>query len=592
MSDSGPSLPERETDNGAGALAAQLQRDNEALRAEGAALRASAAALTLELAAMQEDHEASRQSRIAALNLMEDAIEARAAVQRENAERKRAEDDLRTSEQKYRRLFEGIDEGFFIIEKVAARPGERVDFRYVEANPAFSVQSGVSDVVGRTMREVLPQESEDWYATLDHVLQSGDSIRREGQSPTTGRFLELYAFRLNGEIPPQVAVIFKDGSERKRAEDELRSADRRKDEFLATLAHELRNPLAPIRNSLEVLRMAPTDHRVIEHVYEMMERQINHMVRLVDDLMEVSRITRGAIELRREPVEMAQVVQAAVETCQPMIDAAGHKLAIDLPAEPLVVSGDAIRLAQVVANLLDNASKYTDNGGQIWLTVRPEDSCIAISVRDSGIGIPPEQLSNVFEMFTQVDRSSPRARGGLGIGLTLVRSLVEAHGGRVEAKSEGAGHGSEFIVRLPLVKAARDRSTGGSPRKPPTAIANQRILVVDDNRDAAESLGMLLKFLGAQVSVVHSGLDALKQVASHRPAVMLLDIGMPEMDGYEVARRTRSLPEGRDVTLIALTGWGQEEDRRRSKVAGFDHHLVKPVNIDSLHALLASTRKS
>jgi signal transduction histidine kinase len=367
----------------------------------------------------------------------------------------------------------------------------------------------------------------------------------------------------------------------------LKEADRRKDEFLATLAHELRNPLAPIRNSLHILRLAASDSQTTERVREMMERQVNHMVRLVDDLLEVSRITRGKIELRKEQLELATVVQSALETSKPLVDAARHKLTVNLPAEPLILHADPVRLAQVLANLLNNAAKYTPEGGQIWLTAGSTGSDAVVSVRDSGTGIPAEMLPKVFDLFMQVDQTYSRAQGGLGIGLTLVSSLVSLHGGTVEARSEGLGRGSEFVVRLPLLAERLELDASDLRDSPPSAMSPRRILVVDDNRDAADSLGMLLKFLGADVRTVNDGPSALEAFQTYRPSVVLLDIGMPGMDGYEVARRTRQQPEGAGVTLIALTGWGQDEDRRRSKEAGIDHHLVKPVDLSVLEQLLA-----
>jgi PAS domain S-box-containing protein len=382
-----------------------------------------------------------------------------------------------------------------------------------------------------------------------------------------------------------------DVTAQRAAEEALKEADRRKDEFLATLAHELRNPLAPIRNSLHILRLAGSDSGAAEGVRAMLERQVNHMVRLVDDLMEVSRITRGKIELRKEPVELAAVVRSAVETSRPLIEAARHQLAISLPAEPLLLDADPVRLAQVLANLLNNAAKYTEEEGQIWLTARREGADAVVSVRDTGMGIPAEMLRKVFDLFTQVDRNYSRAQGGLGIGLTLVRSLVDKHGGSVEVKSDGPGRGSESVVRLPLRKEEGGRRKEEStPSDSSFLLPNSslKMLVVDDNRDAADSLGLLLKLLGAEVLTVHDGSAALEALRTYQPSVVLLDIGMPGMDGYEVARRARRQPEGRDVTLIALTGWGQEEDRRQSKEAGIDYHLVKPVDLDALQTLLAA----
>jgi signal transduction histidine kinase len=366
----------------------------------------------------------------------------------------------------------------------------------------------------------------------------------------------------------------------------LAEANRRKDEFLATLAHELRNPLAPIRNALHFLRMSGDSGRV----HEMMERQVKHLVRLVDDLLEVSRITRGKIELRRERVELAAVVGSAVETSRPLIEASGHQLVIALPPEPLILEADPVRLAQVIANLLNNAAKYTEPAGQIRLAARREDGEAVVSVQDSGLGIPADMLARVFDMFAQVDRTLKRAQGGLGIGLTLARNLVELHGGSIAVQSDGPGKGSEFTVRLPLTL----RKSGALEVQPlddrprPVDRHPRRILVVDDNHDAADSIGMILRFVGVEVHVVYDGPAALAALRTYRPAVILLDIGMPGMDGHEVAHRVRQDPEFRDLVLIALTGWGQEEDRRRCKAAGFDHHLVKPVDVETLQSLLAS----
>jgi signal transduction histidine kinase len=374
--------------------------------------------------------------------------------------------------------------------------------------------------------------------------------------------------------------------EREQAAEALKQADRRKDEFLATLAHELRNPLAPIRNSLNILQMADGKDPVAGRVCEVMERQLNHLVRLVDDLLELSRITRGQIDLRRKRTELASLVRSAVETSSPMIESAGHQLAISLPAEPIFVDVDPVRLVQVIANLLNNAAKYTNDSGQIWLTANSDASHALITVRDTGIGIAPEMQSRIFEMFTQVDRAAGRSYGGLGIGLTLVRSLVEMHGGTVEVHSDGEGRGSEFVIRLPLAQEERKTGQSSRPAPPANVLSSQRILVVDDNRDAAESLRMLLRLLGAETEVAFSGHEALAAVEKFRPAVVLLDLGMPDMDGYEVARRIRERAEFDHVTLIALTGWGQDEDRRRAQTAGFDHHLVKPADLSSLKALL------
>ena len=373
-------------------------------------------------------------------------------------------------------------------------------------------------------------------------------------------------------------------ADRLRAEEALRIADQRKDEFLATLGHELRNPLAPMQAGLQLLKLSNLPDQRSVRAVDVMERLLQHLVRLVDDLLEVSRITRGSIDIRTEPVDLCAILRTAVETSRPLIDAADQNLVIDIPDGPVSIAGDAVRLTQVFANLLNNASKFTENGGHVWLTLNVVDQTAVVSVRDDGIGISPTQLETVFDMFMQVDRSQRRAQGGLGIGLTLVQSLVSMHGGTVEAHSDGANAGSEFTVRLPGV-AEEARATASTPV--PGQFPPCRVLVVDDNSDAADTLNMLLTELGATVAVANSGPEALQTIESFEPDAVLLDIGMPGMDGYEVSRRIRSSNRHSDLLLIALTGWGQGEDRERSKRAGFDHHLVKPPDIDRLRAILA-----
>ena len=373
-------------------------------------------------------------------------------------------------------------------------------------------------------------------------------------------------------------------AERLKNEQALRSADRRKDEFLATLGHELRNPLAPIMNSLEILKLSGAfdDPRLMQ-ACAVMERQVHHLNRLVDDLLEVSRITRGIIEVKKQPLDLTAIVKAAIETSRPVLENLRHQLNVDFDAEPMSIAGDPVRLTQVFANLLNNAAKYTNHGGLITVATRRENGEAVVSVKDNGIGIAPALLSQVFDMFMQVDRSTRRSQGGLGIGLTLVRSLVAMHGGTVEARSEGQGLGSEFIVRLPLIEQP---AVAAAQQRRMEPLPSRRILIVDDSRDGGESLAMLLRVLGAEVALAHSGRNALECVDTFKPDVVLLDIGMPGMDGYEVAGRIRANPANRHISLIALTGWGQDEDRRRSVAAGFNHHLVKPADIDQLRQLL------
>jgi PAS domain S-box-containing protein len=451
-----------------------------------------------------------------------------------------------------------------------------------------------AEAIGRPIAMLIPPERQAEEPALLERLRCGERIEHFETVRVTkdGRRLDI-SLTVSPVRDAENRIIAaskvaRDITQRKQTEAALREADRRKDEFLAILAHELRNPLAPIRNSLHVLRLMGQPDPNAMQVTELMERQVNHMVRLVDDLLEISRITRGKIELRRELVEIAAVVRGAVETSRPLIEAAGHQLVLSLPAEPLTLNGDPVRLAQVFANLLNNAAKYTDPGGQISFTIRADGESIEASVRDTGMGIPPEMLSEVFKLFRQVDRHVEHAQGGLGIGLTLVKSLVEMHGGTVEARSGGPGQGAEFVVRLPIAPAEWSVDAPREARGPPASLVPKRVLVVDDNRDAAESMGMLLRTLGATVHIVYSGVEALESLEAHQPNVVVLDIGMPGMDGYELARRIRQHAGFKDVTLIALTGWGQDKDRHRSRTAGIDYHLTKPANVSVLETLLMS----
>ncbi|HSD29224.1 MAG TPA: PAS domain S-box protein [Vicinamibacteria bacterium] len=373
----------------------------------------------------------------------------------------------------------------------------------------------------------------------------------------------------------------------------LRDADRRKNEFLAMLAHELRNPLAPIGNAVQIFRAKGPPVPELQWATEVIGRQVHQMTRLVDDLLDVSRITRGKIELRREVLELATVVGSAVEASRPLIDKWGHELTVTVPPHPILLDADPTRLAQVVSNLLNNAAKYTEHGGRIGLIAEQEGDQVAIRVNDNGVGIPAEMRPRIFDLFAQADRSLERSEGGLGIGLTLVQRLVQMHGGSVEARSEGPGKGSEFVVRLPIARAAaRPAPRGAESGQPVAGPRALRILVVDDNHDAADSLGMLLRMMGNEVHTAHDGVEALGAVAAFHPDVVLLDLGLPKLDGFEVADRIREQRGGADVLLVALTGWGRSEDRRRSREAGFDHHMTKPVEFKALQQFLAEATRA
>jgi signal transduction histidine kinase/ActR/RegA family two-component response regulator len=465
-------------------------------------------------------------------------------------------------------------------ELLRASPGDNLSKSAPVGAAHFrTCRDGVEIPAGQLPLQRAARGERVYDEVIDQVFDDGSVIN------TLVSAMPLYD--VAGRPRGAVGAIM-DMTELKRGEAALRDADRRKDEFLAILAHELRNPLAPIRNSLHLLRLTSQHDPTARRVGEMMERQVNLMVRLVDDLLEMSRITRGVISLRRESVEVAAVVRRAVEASQILIEAAGHRLVLDVPEAPLVVDADPVRLDQIIANLLNNAAKYTDPGGEIRLAVREDEGEVVISVRDTGVGIEPEKLAKVFDLFLQVEPQGQRAQGGLGIGLTLVKRLTELHGGKVAAYSAGRGRGSEFVVRLPLGVAAPRPSASPAAAATTGLRDGCRVLVVDDNRDAADSLAMLLGQLGADARVENSGPDALAAMPVYRPSLVLLDIGMPGMSGHEVGQRIRQRHEFDGVRIVALTGWGQAEDRQRSQKAGFDQHLTKPVALSDLQALLAT----
>jgi len=471
------------------------------------------------------------------------------------------------------------------------------DFRVAAVNPIALPLIGETDLIGRDFDAVVrtawsSADGEEITRRLRHTLQTGEPqvvpefiARRRDRN-----VVEYYEWQVHRIPLPDgrrgVVCYFRDISRTVLAREALREADSRKDEFLATLSHELRNPLAPLRSSLEVVKRLASVPPNASAALDIMDRQMSHLVRLVDDLLEVSRITRGQVELRREQVRLDAAIRSAIETSEPLIRAGLHRLIVSFPDEPLLLDADPVRLAQIFGNLLNNAAKYSDRGGQIEVTVRRDGQEAVVTIRDSGDGIAPEQLAKLFEIFTRGERSSRRNQSGLGIGLALVRRLTEMHGGRVEASSDGVGMGSCFSVRLPL--SVKEIAATKAGRRVHSSIDELSVLVVDDNKDAAESLAMLLRTAGAEIHIAHDGPTALAAFERSEPHVVLLDIGMPDMDGCEVARRLREIARPERVALVALTGWGQDEDRRRVREAGFDHHLVKPVELAALQALLAA----
>jgi PAS domain S-box-containing protein len=459
------------------------------------------------------------------------------------------------------------------------------------------------EAVGQSLAIIIPPESRNELAEIVERLTRGESVRTYESVRVRkdgSRFdasISVAPIRDEHEQIVGAVAIARDVSDRKRLERELQTrlaelgeVDRRKDEFLAMLAHELRNPLAPLQSALEILEMGVADSNMLDWAREVMERQVDHIVRLVDGLLDVSRMMQGRIELHKQQVDLSGIVARAVEMAQPLIDSRGHKLTVSVAPGPIWIEADAVRLVQVITNLLNNAAKYSPTPGPIWLTARREGTDAIVRIRDEGMGIPADMLSTIFELFVQSNRTMARSEGGLGIGLTLVRRIVELHGGSVRASSAGAGKGSEFEVRLPVLVRKETPKPAAGPEETQAAtrpIDRHRVLVVEDNVYAAKSFATLLRLDGHEVQIAHDGPMALQMAQSFQPEVILLDIGLPGIDGYEVARRLRQREEFRATRIIAMTGYGQPEDRRRSKEAGIDDHLVKPVKIDVVRSLLA-----
>ena len=472
-------------------------------------------------------------------------------------------------------------------------------------NAAAKLLFGYSaeEAVGQHISLIVPPEQSDEEDRIMKQLRSGKrvdhfhTVRKRSDAQLVDVSLTISPIFDDAGRVVGASKIARNIGEQKDTEKRidtlmmaLTEADHRKDEFLATLAHELRGPLAPIRNALEIMGRAEGNVRLLEHARSIVDRQLSQMERLIDDLLDISRITRNSVELRKQRVELASVLYQAVEVCRPLAEAAKVEIAVTLPPESIHLDGDPARLSQVFTNLLNNACKFTKPGGRIWLTAKREATEVVVSVKDDGIGIPSGMLVSIFEPFTQVDRTLEQAAGGLGIGLSLVKQLVELHKGMVRAFSDGPGFGSEFVVHLPIL-AEKPESSQPPASKPAKQPRGCRILVVDDNKDNAESLGMLLRMIGNETQVAYDGQEAVEAAEQFRAEVVLLDIGLPKLNGLDACRRIRGQPWGKNMVLVALTGWGQVEDRRKSQEAGFDGHLVKPVNYTELMNLLASLQE-
>ena len=475
-------------------------------------------------------------------------------------------------------LLESITDAFYALD------GE---FRFTYVNQRALDHFGASgeSLLGKVLWDVVSLENRTIFQQqYQRALHQQCSVAFETVSPLTGRWVEVRAYPARQRL----AVYFRDVTARKRAEERVREVDRRKSEFLAILGHELRNPLAALRYGLHILERSSPPDPTMTSTLSMMDRQMSHLVRLVDDLLDVSRITRGKLELRRQKIFLAEVLERAVDASRSLIDAQHHEMIIDLRVRDLLVDGDPDRLEQVFGNLLSNSAKYTKGGGRITVTLERDRTEALVTVQDNGIGIPPTALDQVFDMFSQVRVSEGNTTDGLGIGLSLVRTLVQLHGGSVGASSEGLGTGSRFTVRLPIATGRADPRR--SPRRPTARNRGQRVLVVDDNLDEAASLALLLEMENCEVRTAADGEEAVEQARAFQPQIVFMDLVMPRLDGVGAARRIRSLPEGEHIHIVALTGSGQQGDRQRSKDAGMDRHLTKPVSLDVLQNVLAVKR--
>ena len=450
------------------------------------------------------------------------------------------------------------------------------------------------EAIGQSIRMLIPEDRRHEEDVILARLRRGEPVEHYETVRVTkdGRVIDIAVTisPVRDETGQVVGAskVARDITLQKRVQRELQEADTRKTEFLALLAHELRNPLGPIRHAVKILRARAPSPDELQWATSIIDRQTEHMTRLVEDLLDVSRITRGTIELRRERVDVATILKAAVEASSALMERNHHQLKVTTPSQPLYVEGDLTRLTQVVANLLDNAAKYTDPGGKVWLSAEREGDTAVIRVKDSGIGIPSEVLPRIFDMFTQAGLPLERAQGGLGVGLALVERLVLLHGGQVSAYSSGAGQGSQFTIRLPLAQAQKVPAVERRDATPPKSAKRCRVLVVDDNVDSVDSLAMLLRMMGHEVETASDGASGLEKAAAFRPDVAILDIGLPKVNGYELAKQIREQQWSANVVLVALTGWGQEQHRRRSEESGFNYHLTKPVEFDVLQEILAA----
>jgi signal transduction histidine kinase/CheY-like chemotaxis protein len=507
----------------------------------------------------------------------------------------------RRSDARYRALFDAIDEGVCIVEVLLGKGGMPVDYRFVEVNPAFERHTGLVGAVGRRMRDLEPEHEEHWFQIYGKVALTGVPVRFENDAKALGRWFDVYAVRVGDPAARQVAILFKDLTARKAAEealrdseqryrllnDELRETDRRKNDFLGMLSHELRNPLGPIRNSLYLLERSDPAGVQAQRARAVLDRQVEHLTRLVDDLLDVTRISRGKVEIARAPLDLREVVRRTCDDYRSLFEGAGVELSLSFSPTPICAEVDATRMAQVAGNLLQNAVKFTPGGRRVEVSVGTQEGQAELAVRDEGIGIDPAELERMFEPFVQAEQTLARTHGGLGLGLALVKGVVELHGGSVRAFSEGSGRGSTFVIRLPL--ATRDAAVAGGERAGPRRDRARKVLIIEDNPDAGETLLEILEMSGHRVRLARDGNSGIALAQELEPDVVLCDIGLPDVSGYEVARALRTIDKLRSTRLIALTGYTQPGDKRRAQEAGFDAHLSKPPPLETLQEMLEAS---
>jgi signal transduction histidine kinase/CheY-like chemotaxis protein len=513
-----------------------------------------------------------------------------ARLRRQGASLQRSAAAARESEILYRTLFNSIDEGFCTVDMLFDAAGKPADYRFIEVNQAFDRQTGLPGAAGKLMRTLAPSHEEYWFETFGRVALTGEPTRFEGYAAALGRWYDVYAFRVGEAEHRRVGIIFNDITARKRSEDAVREANQRKTEFLGVLSHELRNPLSPIRNSIYITGRAPPGSEQARRALAVIDRQVHQLTRLVDDLLDVTRIAHGKIRLKRERVDLNALASHVAEDYRFTFEKNDLELKVRLADEPLFVNADPTRLAQIIGNLLHNAAKFTPRGSWTALSIRRVDEHDAeFTVQDNGPGIPPEVLATLFEPFVQAERTLERSSGGLGLGLALVKGLVELHGGSVSARSAGPGQGAAFSVRVPVERRRADRLA--SVVAPPMASsAARRVLVIEDSIDAAETLKEVLELNDYVVAVAYGGSEGVRKARAFKPDVVLCDIGLPDMNGFEVARTLRADAELHSAKLVALSGYALPEDVDKAKAAGFDLHLAKPPDLSVLEQSIAEAR--